>query len=92
MPSGYHKFNRSLLKYLRQVLIFEMLYVKAAIMYDDGLKLKIKIHQLKGISINCLCPLALLPVQDQGLFLKACSLPGKKHNAEPGQGAKPLFY
>ena len=33
---------------------------------------------LKGTSINCLCPLALRPVQNQGALLKPCLLPVEK--------------
>jgi len=33
---------------------------------------------LKGTSINCLCPLALHPVQNQGTLLKPGSLPIEK--------------
>jgi hypothetical protein len=52
------------------------------------------VQELKGTSINCLCPLALHPVQNQGTLLKPCpSLIfrglSKKCNAESEPGVKP---
>ena len=45
-------------------------------------------EMLKGTSINCLCPLALQPVQNQDVLLKPCLLPVEKAQRRVWAGRK----